>query len=143
MSNKEAFARIKINKLLEDSGWRFFKTPEGPATIIVEPNVKIEETGDNFEKVKKGYVDYLLTDDDGFPVCVLEAKSEDKNPLDGKEQARAYANSQNARFAILSNGNIHYFWDLQSGNPHIITVFPTPLSIEGRKKFKPSPLIDR
>lgn len=29
MSDKEARARIKINKLLEEAGWRFFDTEEG------------------------------------------------------------------------------------------------------------------
>ncbi len=41
-------------------------------------------------------------------------------------QARKYAKSQNCRFVILSNGNLHYFRDLQQGSPHIITRFPTP-----------------
>ena len=40
--NKEALARIKINKLLEDAGWRFFDTAEGTANIRLEPNVKIK-----------------------------------------------------------------------------------------------------
>src|SRR2546429_8532239 len=55
------------------------------------------------------FIDFLLLDDKGFPYAVLEAKSEDKSPLDGKEQARRYAHSQNVRFVILSNGNLHYF----------------------------------
>ena len=63
------------------------------------------------------------------PLIVLEAKSEDKNPLVGKEQAHKYARSQNCRFVILSNGNLHYFWDLERGNPYIITSFPTPDSV--------------
>lgn len=50
---KEAKARIKINKLLEDAGWRFFESLVDPATILLEPNVKLEEVGDDFEKVKK------------------------------------------------------------------------------------------
>ena len=70
---------------------------------------------------------------------VLEAKREEKNPLDGKEQARQYAKSQNVRFAILSNGNLHYFWDLESGNPYVITAFPTYASLTHRKSFKPNP----
>jgi type I restriction enzyme R subunit len=70
---------------------------------------------------------------------VLEAKSEDKNPLIGKEQARKYAKSQNCRFVILSNGNLHYFWDLEQGNPHIITRFPSPDSIKGYHRFQPNP----
>jgi len=43
MSAKESKARIKINKLLEDAGWRFFDVEEGPANIILENNVKIKE----------------------------------------------------------------------------------------------------
>jgi type I restriction enzyme R subunit len=75
---------------------------------------------------------------------VLEAKAEDKNPLVGKEQARKYAKSQNCRFVILSNGNLHYFWDLERGNPYVITAFPTPDSVIGYQKVTPDPqrLID-
>lgn len=70
-------------------------------------------------------------------MVILEAKSEDKNPLDGKEQARRYAKSQNVRFVILSNGNLHYFWDLEKGNPEIITEFPSQESLKHRQQFKP------
>jgi type I restriction enzyme R subunit len=79
----------------------------------------------------------LLLDEKSFPICVLEAKSEDKDPLVGKEQARKYANSQNVRFIILSNGNIHYFWDKELGNPTRISVFPTLESLKGNKEFSP------
>ena len=41
MSAKEAKARIKINRLLEAAGWRFFDDENGPANIQVEANVKI------------------------------------------------------------------------------------------------------
>ena len=70
-------------------------------------------------------------------MVVLEAKREEKEPLDGKEQARRYAQSQNVRFVILSNGNLHYFWDLERGNPEIITEFPSEESFAHRSKFKP------
>jgi type I restriction enzyme R subunit len=65
--------------------------------------------GENFEQTQKGFVDFLLLNEKGFPFVVLEAKSEDKNPLFAKEQARKYARSQNCRFVILSNGNLQYF----------------------------------
>jgi type I restriction enzyme R subunit len=144
MSHKEATARIKINKLLEAGGWRFFQTGDAPANIRLEPSVTIKSTdldalGNNFEKSTTGFVDFLLLDAKGFPLLVLEAKAEDKNPLIGKEQARKYARSQNCRFVILSNGNLHYFWDLERGSPYLITAFPTPESVTGYRKVTPNP----
>ncbi|MHB1074937.1 DEAD/DEAH box helicase family protein [Thiobacillus sp.] len=144
MPDKEATARIKINKLLEAAGWRFFQDGDAPANIRLEPGVKINSTdldalGANFEKSTQGFVDFLLLDAKGFPLLVLEAKAEDKNPLVGKEQARKYAKSQNCRFVILSNGNLHYFWDLERGSPYVITTFPTPDSVTGYQKVTPNP----
>jgi len=140
--SKEAKARIKINKLLEASGWRFFDDENGRANISLENNVKItekyiNETGEDFEKTKNGYIDFLLLDEKGFPFIVLEAKAEKFNPLIGKEQARNYAKGQGCRLVILSNGNLHYFWDLEEGNPYVISKFPTPESLKGYKTFLP------
>jgi type I restriction enzyme, R subunit len=144
MKNKEARARIKINRMLEESGWIFFDTKRQKANIQLEKGVKIRETelsnlGDDFEYSRQGYVDYLLLDKSRSPLIVLEAKSEDKDPLDGKEQARRYARNLGARFIILSNGNIHYFWDLKKGNPHVIIKFPTPDSVTHLSIKKPNP----
>jgi type I restriction enzyme R subunit len=141
---KEAKARILINDLLRRSGWRFFDDESGPANIALEAHVKIkkktlEDLGGDFEKTANGYVDYLLLDERSFPIAVLEAKSEKFDPLVGKEQARKYAHSQNVRFVILSNGNLHYFWDLEQGNPVLITVFPTRDSLGHFHAFKPNP----
>ena len=132
MAAKEAQARIKINKLLEAAGWRLLDDEHGPANVVLENNVKLtpKEVGNlgrDFETVKEGFVDYLLLDSHHFPLIVLEAKSEAHNPLDGKEQARNYATSQHVRFVLLSNGNLHYFWDLEQGNPTVISRFPTEL----------------
>jgi len=88
----EATARIKINRLLEKAGWRFFPDGNGPANVRLEPNVAItqpalDDLGDDFEKTTKGFIDFLLLDSKGFPLLVLEAKSEEKQPLVGKDQA--------------------------------------------------------
>ncbi|OHB62380.1 MAG: restriction endonuclease subunit R [Planctomycetes bacterium RBG_13_46_10] len=140
---KEAKARIKINKLLEEAGWRFFDDENGKANIQLESNVKItenqlDEFGEDFEKTKHGYIDFLLLDEEGFPAVVLEAKREEKKPLDAKEQARAYARGVHARFVILSNGNLHYFWDTETGNPEVITKFPSQKSVGHKRQFKPN-----
>src|SRR3989338_5420404 len=105
---KEAKARIKINDLLKKSEWRFFDDENGKANISLELNVKltkaaVDSLGNDFEKTKNGFIDFLLLDEKGFPYVVLDAKSEDKDPLDGKEQARKYAQAQNVRFIVLSN----------------------------------------
>ena len=133
-NSKEAKARIKINDLLKESGWRFFDDEKGQANIQLEPNVKITQKdidafGEDFETTKNGFIDFLLLDEQGFPLVILEAKKGEKDPLDGKEQARRYAKSENARFVILSNGNLHYFWDLERGDPEIITEFPSVFKI--------------
>lgn len=144
MAAKEARARIKINKLLEQAGWRFLDDRSGPANIQLELHTKItarqlDALGADFETTRDGFLDFLLLDEQGHPLIVLEAKSEDKHPLVGKEQARTYARSQNCRFIILSNGNLHYFWDLDHGNPELITQFPNPDSVVGYKSYKPNP----
>ena len=61
MSNKEASARIKINNLLEESGWRFFDDNQGRANIILENQAKItqkviDEYG-NIRSDEHGYMD--------------------------------------------------------------------------------------
>lgn len=144
MASKEATARIKINKLLDAAGWRFFAEGKSPANIQLEPSITIktqdlDALGEDFEKPSKGFVDFLLLNEKGFPFIILEAKAESKSPLVGKEQARKYAQSQKCRFIILSNGNLHYFWDLQRGNPYVITTFPTPSSVMGYQKSVPDP----
>ena len=77
MSAKEATARIKINKLLEAAGWRFFSEGPAPANIRLEPAIAIQSVvldalGADFEKVERGFVDFLLLDARGVPLIVLE-----------------------------------------------------------------------
>lgn len=132
---KEATARLKINALLTKAGWRLLDDENGKANVQCEANTKITQSdidawGDDYEKTKRGYIDFLLLDSKQKPLAVLEAKSASKDPLDGKEQARTYAQSTGARCIILSNGDTHYFWDYGGGgNPETITRFPTPQSL--------------
>ena len=73
MPEKEATARIKINKLLEAAGWRFFPEGSTPANIRLEPSVTIKSTdldalGDNFEKTSKGLHRFPAARRKGLPV---------------------------------------------------------------------------
>ena len=96
----EATARIKINKLLEASGWRFFADGNKPANICLEPGVTIkapdlDSLGNDFEKISTGFIDFLLLDAKGLPLIVLEAKPEDKNP-EAKPEDKNSARRQGA-----------------------------------------------
>jgi type I restriction enzyme R subunit len=139
MSQKEAQARIKINKLLEDAGWRFFDNEKGKATIKLESSITMEELGEDFQHSKSGFIDFLLVDENQNPILVLEAKKESLNPLVGKEQARNYATSQKVKFIILSNGTLHYLWNIETGNPEPIHAFPSLESIKHYYQFNPEP----
>ena len=106
MQEKEAAARIKINKLLETAGRRFFADGKSPANIQLEPTVTLKPSdldavGENFEKASKGFIDFLLLDNRGFPLIVLEAK------LGGEDQdwsARSKpANMPDPRIAASSS----------------------------------------
>lgn len=135
MSGTEAEARIKINKMLEEAGWRLCDDENGRKNVDLETATKVRRN----ETERKGAIDYLLLDSHNYPLCVLEAKKDSINPLSAKDQARAYAEAQGIRFVILSNSQIHYLWDIKSGNPQIITSMPTQESLENKKQFKPNP----
>lgn len=144
MNETEAQARIRINKLLEEAGWRFFDNERGRTNILLESRAEIKKPVDDDERSRRGFLDYLLLDDAGFPLVVVEAKAEGIHPLAGKEQSRTYAISKNCRFVILSNGNLHYFWDLERGNPNIIAKFPSLETVSNYQevKFNPRNLTD-
>ena len=121
----EADVRIIIDKHLREAGW----TLPGYEGKV---NVRAEVTN------RAGRADYVLSDSNKYPICVVEAKRDELNPLTGKEQAREYANDQNCRFVILSNGETHYFWDLEQGNPEVINGFPSPKKLSViKEKFNP------
>lgn len=138
----EAHARIRINQLLTEAGWRFFDGDKGPANILLENHVKITQKeidawGNDYEKTKNGSLDFLLLDSNNKPICVLEAKKESLHPLVAKEQARKYAKTVGAQYVILSNGIVHYFWDTTKGIPKPIFKFPSASEIGAIKEWNP------
>jgi len=126
----EGQARITINKLLEDAGWRFHaEGHDWPANIVCEHRVTrsaieaSQDLGNDFQHAPQGFVDYLLLNTDRRPVAVVEAKRESIDPLTAKEQARGYAESLGVSQIFLSNGLIHYYWNLRQGNPVKVSRF--------------------
>ena len=137
MSLSEAQLRLKINNLLKEAGWLL--DGERDDNVKVEYPVTVINTDDDGNEIKTHKsADYVCFDKNNRPIVVIEAKREDNNPLVGKEQAREYAESLNVRYVYLSNGIVHYFWDMEEGNPHIVQQFSTPKSLELRETFIPN-----
>jgi type I restriction enzyme R subunit len=95
--NPEAFSRVLIDRTLTESGWDLLDAQQ----VLFEHHTPTDRA------------DYILKDRLGRALCVLEAKREDLDPYDAKEQARGYAENREAPFVILSNGREHWFWNLQ------------------------------
>ena len=109
----EAFSRVLIDKALADSGWDLRRL------------VHFELT------TSSGRADYVLRGQYG-PLCVLEAKGEDADPYDAREQARGYAENVGAPFIILSNGHEHWFWNYtrKDQDAYRIERLPSPADLE-------------
>lgn len=105
--------------MLEEAGRRLDYGAQGQhPNVICEHRVTKPscDVGRDFEHAPQGFVDYLLLNTDQRPV-VVEAKRESIDPLTGKEQARGYAESLGVSHIFLSNGLVHYYWNLRQGNP--------------------------
>ncbi|MDR4494826.1 MAG: hypothetical protein R3B74_10425 [Nitrospirales bacterium] len=107
---KEATARIKINKLLEAAGWRFFGEGDKPDNIQLEPSVTLRQP----TLIRSATTSRRLKEDlsiscSSTPEASLSSswrpKQRIKIPWQPKSRQCKYAHSQNCRFIILSNGN--------------------------------------
>ena len=116
----EADARMVIDQLLKDAGWR----------ITDKSQVSTEEpTAD-------GRADYLLKNQRTQPLTVVEAKRFAVDPYSAKVQAKAYAVSLGVPFILLSNGREHYFWDYELADARPILGFPAPADLERRANLR-------
>ena len=85
------------------------------------------------------YVDYLLTYENTF-VGVIEAKSEDKEPTEGLQQAINYAQKLKVRFLYATNGRKIYEFDIEQGKGDYIDQYPTPEELDERAILNKSSL---
>ena len=118
----EEQAREKINRLIEAAGWTY------------------REEALAGRRSGRGFSDYLIYDAGGRAVAVLKAKRADVPSLSGKEQAREYADSIGVRHVFLSNGEFHYHWVKDAGNPVRIMALPI---LDELDQVGQQPVIDR
>ena len=90
MNSKEPDARIRIDKMLIEAGWKLPGWSKDE-----EINVKTEIKNDF------GEADYVLLSSKENHLCTVEAKKTTLSPLVGKEQARDYADALKSRFAYI------------------------------------------
>ncbi len=95
----EAFARVKIDKLLEDAGWNL---TDGVGVLF-------EHTLPDGTQA-----DYVLCDRAGRPMAALEAKRASTDPIRAQGQGRHYAEQLDVPFVFLSNGEEVRFLDRET-----------------------------
>ncbi len=108
----EADARIEIDELLRQAGW----DPADKSMVGTEIH---SAAGDG----SHSRADYVLYDQRGRPLAVIEAKKNAIDPYVAKQQALPYAQSLGAPFIFLANGELTYFWDYRNEDARQITGF--------------------
>ena len=108
----EADARIEIDELLRQAGW----DPADKSMVGTEIH---SAAGDG----SHSRADYVLYDQRGRPLAVIEAKKNAIDPYVAKRQALPYAQSLGAPFIFLANGELTYFWDYRNEDARQITGF--------------------
>ena len=81
---------------------------------------------------KQYYVDYLLTYEN-TNLAIIEAKAENKDPLDGLQQSINYAQKLKIDVVYATNGHKIYEHNLITGKGEWVENFPTPQALFERK----------
>lgn len=124
-----------IDLLLKEAGWPLDQPRDREYEVSGMPNT----TG-------IGYVDYVLWGDDGKPLALVEAKRTRRDPREGQQQAKLYADCLEREFGqrpvvFYSNGYEHWLWDDTAYPPRPVQGFYTKdeldLLIQRRTTRKP------
>lgn len=116
----EADARIIINRQLKEAGWN----PENKSEVLTE------------QSNSDGFADYVLLDTKGHPLAIIEAKRGNIDPYSARQQSQAYAESLEAPFIFLANGEYIYFWDYKKADARLVESFFAQDDLERRQKTK-------
>lgn len=135
----EADARILIDDQLRVAGWdpvdksqvRTEVVVAGYGSVAAAGNgAAFARTSDEDDRPLPGRSDYVLLDQRGRPLAVVEAKKQAINPYVAKQQALPYAKQIGAPFIFLANGELIYFWDYQNEDAHVVDSFYSRRDLE-------------
>lgn len=76
--------------------------------------------------------DYVLEHSDGLPIAVIEAKRLYRDPADGFEQVKRYAELLDVPFAYVTNGQRTMELDARAGTVRDVSGFPSPDALWAR-----------
>ena len=101
--------RLLIDLLLKEAGW-------DNLVVGYHLEYKVHHMPLSTNPSGIGYVDYVLWDDNGKPLAIIEAKSVKHSAKKGKDQAAYYADALEKEFEqrpviFFSNGYDTYIWD--------------------------------
>ncbi|HLP67265.1 MAG TPA: DEAD/DEAH box helicase family protein [Rhizobium sp.] len=114
----EATTRARIiDSLIATAGWNVAGGDASTSEVGKEVEVPSQPTASGI-----GYADYVLWDDDGTPLAVVEAKKTSVDPETGRQQAKLYADGlekvHGQRPVIFyTNGYDIWMWDDAGGYP--------------------------
>lgn len=109
--DEDATRQRLIDSMLADAGWHVGVEGQSTAEVVQEEEVPYQPT-----PTKVGYADYVLHNDDGKPLAVIEAKKTAKDANLGRKQAQLYANGLEKQLGqrpviFYSNGYDCWIWD--------------------------------
>lgn len=128
--NEAQTRKALIDPLLKKAGWDV-----ADHSLV---GTEIPVAGEDAEPWD-GVTDYILKDDEGKILAVVEAKRSSRHPQDAKEQLRRYIHdiarmqNQYQPFGFMTNGRDIWFWDVQEGNPRRVAGFFTKEDLANRK----------
>lgn len=101
--------KLYIDVYLQEAGWH-----KGTPSLKEEYELDGVDRNKNYSGT--GFADYVLFDDNGLPLAVIEAKKTTKDAKLGKYQALDYANALEKKFKqrpviFYTNGFEIYIWD--------------------------------
>lgn len=131
--------RRLIDVALTDAGWTVGARGANTSEVGQEVELSGQPTTSGI-----GYADYVLWDDDGKPLAVIEAKKTAISPETGRKQAELYADALENRCGLrpaifYTNGYDIWLWDDAQGYaPRQIFGFYSKDSLQTLVRFKRS-----
>ena len=128
MANEADTCRQYVLPKLAAAGW----TDEqiGEQRIFTAGRILVQ--GRKASRAKPKRADYLLFYQPRYPLAVVEAKADYRNPADGMQQAKSYAETLGLLFAYATNGRSILEFDRSTGLERQIETFPSPQELWNR-----------